>query len=268
MKIGVIGNLAKIKNENIMKELVAALNEAGYEVERFPSHKAIFGVDLVIVLGGDGAILHAGAVAAPQNIPIIGVNYGNVGFLTELEREDLLKVVPLVQAYERNECKILKRSLLEICVDGEVYYALNEVALQRDYATGLTTNPQILKLRLHTQSGDIPLAGDGALLATPTGSTAYSLSAGGAIIAPEVPVFMLTPICAFSMSARPMVFSDEEQFTFSVEKGKALLLVDGKAVATLAENDKIEVRKAPFVAQFPTKNEKNFFKKIKNKLNG
>lgn len=268
MKIGVIGNAAKIKDENVIKTLINALNEAGYEVVRFPSHKAIAGVDLVIVLGGDGAILHAGAVAAPQNIPIIGINYGNVGFLTELEKDCLLDVVPLIQSYEQGECKTLTRSLLEVRVDEDVYYALNEVALQRDYATGLTSNPQILKIRLHTANGDIPISGDGALLATPTGSTAYSLSAGGAIVAPEVPVFMLTPICAFSMSARPMVFSDEGEFSFSVEKGRALLLVDGKAVATLAEGDCIEARKASFVAKFPTKNEKNFFTKIKNKLNG
>ena len=268
MKIGVIGNAAKIKDENVIKTLVIALNKAGYDVVCFPSHSAIEGVDLVIVLGGDGAILHAGAVAAPQNIPIIGINYGNVGFLTELEKERLLDVVPLIQSYEKRECKILTRSLLEVHVDGDVYYALNEVAIQRDYATGLHSNPQILKIRLHTESGNIPISGDGALLATPTGSTAYSLSAGGAIVAPEVPVFMLTPICAFSMSARPMVFSDKDEFAFSIEKGRGLLLVDGKAVATLAEGDSIKARKAPFAAKFPTKNEKKFFIKIKNKLNG
>ncbi|MBQ8374624.1 MAG: NAD(+)/NADH kinase [Clostridia bacterium] len=266
MKVGVIGNAHKIKNERVIEELISRLQENGFETARFSSHREIENVDLVIVLGGDGAILHAATVAAPQNIPIVGVNYGNVGFLTEFEREEVFNVVELLLAYQKGDCTILNRSLLEVSVDGESYYALNEIAIQRDYACG--TSPQILTIRVKTESGDIPLAGDGALLSTPTGSTAYSLSAGGAIITPEAPVFLLTPICAFSMSARPMVLSDDEQFEFTVEKGKALLLVDGKAVATLRENDGVTVKKAPFTAHFPTQNEKNFFNKIKNKLNG
>ena len=158
--------------------------------------------------------------------------------------------------------------MIEVSVDGERYFALNEVALQRDYASGLTNNPQILRLMISSGNGEISISGDGALLATPTGSTAYSLSAGGAIVAPEVPVFLLTPICAFSMRARPMVFYDDEQFVFKVEKGKGLLLVDGKAVATLSEGDKINVKKSKFAAEFLTRKESCFFTKIKNKLNG
>ena len=159
-------------------------------------------------------------------------------------------------------------SILKATVEGAEYYALNEITIQRDYASGLSTNPQILKLLAAVGEGEIPIAGDGALLATPTGSTAYSLSAGGAIVAPEVPVFMLTPICAFSMRARPMVFSEEGEFKFTIQKGRALLLVDGKAVATLAENDTVIAEKAQFNAEFLTRTESCFFTKIKNKLNG
>ena len=268
MRIGLIGNQAKIGNDHVMSGLTSALQSHGHAVTYFASHKLIQDVDLVIVLGGDGAILHAATVAAPQDIALIGINYGNLGFLTELEKEDVDKVIDLVQLYQKNECKILNRSLVQVSIEEETYYALNEITIQRDYASGFVENPQILKLRVATENGNISISGDGALVTTPTGSTAYSLSAGGAIIAPEVPVFMLTPICAFTMGARPMVFSDREVFNFTVEKGKALLLVDGKAVATLAEKDIVRVEKAPFTAKFPTQNEKNFFNKVKNKLNG
>ena len=268
MKIGIVGNVAKIKDEQVIKTLTEQLQERGFETVRFSSHLQIDGVSVVIVLGGDGAILHAATVAALKGIRIVGVNYGNVGFLTEFERNELEQVVPLLEEFRAGNCNILHRSILKTTVEGEEYYALNEIALQRDYASGLMDNPQILKLLVSAGAGEIPIAGDGALLATPTGSTAYSLSAGGAIVAPEVPVVLLTPICAFSMSARPMVFSDEDKFCFEVKKGKALLLVDGKTVAVLTEKDSICVQKAQFTAEFLTRKEKCFFTKIKNKLNG
>ena len=268
MKIGIVGNLAKIKDEQVITRLAERLQNSGFEVVRFASYAAIDEVSAVIVLGGDGAMLHAATVAAPKGIRVVGINYGNVGFLTEFEKNELDEVVPLLEEFRAGKARILNRSILKATVDGVEYYALNEVALQRDYASGILDNPQILKLLAKAGAGEIPIAGDGVLLATPTGSTAYSLSAGGAIVAPEVPVVLLTPICAFSMSARPMVFSDGDEFCFEVKKGKALVLIDGKAVATLAEKDSICVEKAQFTAEFLTRKGKCFFTKIKNKLNG
>ena len=110
--------------------------------------------------------------------------------------------------------------------------------------------------------------GDGLLICTPTGSTAYSLSAGGAIITPEVPVFMMTPICAFSMRSRPIVFSNEDEFIVRIQKGNGIILLDGKVVASLPEGGEIQVRKAPFTANFPVQEGSDFFARIKNKLNG
>ena len=267
MRVGLMGKTAKIGDPTLLRTLSDALEGNGHQVALFSNYTQIQGVDVVVVLGGDGALLHAATVAAPQGIALVGINYGNLGFLTEFEKQDVFQVVDLLSAYADGSCKILNRSILQLTVDGETYYALNEVAIQRDYASGFSENPQILKLQVAAENGMVSIAGDGALLTTPTGSTAYSLSAGGAIIAPEVPVFMLTPICAFTMGARPMVFSDEDIFDFTVEKGKALLLVDGRAVATLSQKDTVRAVKAPFTAQFITQNEKNFFNKVKNKLN-
>ena len=148
------------------------------------------------------------------------------------------------------------------------YYALNEIAIQRDYGALATRSTQILRLGVEAREGKDVIAGDGWLLCTPTGSTAYSLSAGGAILTPEVPVFMMTPICAFSMRARPIVFSDTDEFTISIEKGKAVVLTDGGVVASLPEGVKMHVKKAPFTADFPVKEDSDFFARVRNKLNG
>ena len=167
---------------------------------------------------------------------------------------------------KKKDCRILKRSLLSFTLNGETHYGLNEVALQRYYDERHPDEPQILKLKIKVGDGIDEISGDGVLISTPTGSTAYSLSAGGAILTPEVPAFLLTPVCAFSMNKRPIVFPDSEQFEISVLRGKALLLVDGRVVGSLSGGEQLTVKKAPFAAEFPIREESDFFAKIKNKL--
>ena len=163
----------------------------------------------------------------------------------------------------------LKRSILEVIINGESYYALNEIAIQRNYGQLVERigQTQILKLQINGDEGSDLICGDGVLFCTPTGSTAYSLSAGGAILTPEVPVIMMTPICAFSMRARPIVFSDSSVFSVKNVKGNAVILVDGKAIATLNQEQEIRIQKAPFTADFPVKNDLDFFTKVRKKLN-
>ena len=271
MKIGVLGKINKIgtvETTETMEEIVSFLTESGYETVRFSSHKEIEGVDAVIVLGGDGAILHAAVVAAQKGIKIIGINYGTLGFLTEYEKDERERVKELLSALEKGLCRIVKRSILQVSIGEKTFYALNEVAFQRDCGSVTIKTPQILKLNVRTNEGETLVSGDGVLICTPTGSTAYSMSAGGAILTPEVPVFMLTPICAFSMRARPIVFSDNETFNVTTVRGKATLLLDGHVVATLGEGAEIRVKKAPFTADFPAREQSGFLSKVRNKLNG
>jgi NAD+ kinase len=268
MKIGVLGNLAKVKTEETLQELIAFLQDCGYETMRFSTSKEIDGVDVVLILGGDGAILHASVEAARKNVKIIGINYGHLGFLTEYEKDERERVKELLQALEREECRIVKRSLLELTIKNRVYYALNEISIQRDYGLISTNSTQILRLEVQAKEGKDTIAGDGLLICTPTGSTAYSLSAGGAILTPEVPVFMLTPICAFSMRARPIVFEDTDVFKIRISQGKSMILADGRVVAALAEGEEITIRKAPFTADFPVKENSDFFARVRSKLNG
>ena len=268
MKIGVLGNLNKIKTAETLKEIVAILQDLGHETVVFSSHKEIDGVDVVLVLGGDGAILHSAVISAQKGIKIIGINYGTLGFLTEYEKAERERVKDLISSLEAGLCRIVKRSLLEVKIADKTYYALNEIAIQRDYGLLSTNSTQILKLEVEAKEGKDVIAGDGLLFCTPTGSTAYSLSAGGAILTPEVPVFMMTPICAFSMRARPIVFADTDEFTVRVAKGRSIIQADGNVVATLPEGAEIYIKKAPFTADFPVKDGSDFFARVRNKLNG
>ncbi len=268
MKVGILGNVHKLKTGQTLDELAAFLQECGYETVRFSTPKEIEGVDVVLILGGDGAILHAAVTAAQRGVKIIGINYGTLGFLTEYEKDEVTRVKELLDSLEKGSCRIIKRSLLEVCVGDRKHYALNEIVLQRDYGAIASTSTQILRVKVDSNEGSYSLAGDGALLCTPTGSTAYSLSAGGAILPPEVPVFMMTPICAFSMRARPIVFADTDEFSLTVEKGKSIVMADGRVITALPEGGAIRIKKAPFTADFPVKADSDFFARVRNKLNG
>ncbi len=268
MKVGVLGNPHKIKSVQTMQELISFLQDVGYQTVSFTSYKDIDGVDVVLVLGGDGAILHASVIAAKKNIKLIGINYGTLGFLTEYEKDEKERVKELLDSLAAENCRIIKRSLLQLTIKEKSFYALNEISIQRDYGALATASTQILRLDIEAKEGNDAIAGDGILFSTPTGSTAYSLSAGGAILTPEVPVIMMTPICAFSMRARPIVFSDNDEFTVRVAKGNCMVLADGGVVAALPQGAEMKIRKAPFTADFPVKDNADFLERVRNKLNG
>lgn len=267
MKIGILGKITKIETIESIEFLVQYLHSLGHETVVFSNQNEIDGVELVIVLGGDGAILHAAVPAAKKNIKILGINYGHLGFLTTYEKDECEKIGELLSALENNTCGIVRRSLLELEIGGKVFYALNEIAIQRDYGLTGDVATQILKLQLTAKEGCDEIAGDGILICTPTGSTAYSLSAGGAILTPEVPVFMMTPICAFSMRARPIVFSNNEVFNIKILKGQAIIQIDGVTLTTFPEGTEMKIKKAPFTADFPARENADFFARMRNKLN-
>ena len=267
MKIGILGKISKVKTSETIDSLVDYLSSLGHETISFTNQNEIDGVDVLIVLGGDGAILHAAVPAAKKNIKIIGINYGHLGFLTEYEKNEREQVKELLTQLEKGTCRIVRRSLLRLEILGNTYYGLNEIAIQRDYGLTNAHTTQILKLEIAAKEGVDYISGDGALICTPTGSTAYSLSAGGAILTPEVPVFMLTPICAFSMRARPIVFADTDEFKICINKGKAIIQIDGETLNVFPEGTEMYIKKAPFTADFPVKENSDFFARVKNKLN-
>ena len=264
MRVGIMGNKARLDDKGVIGRLAGFLESKGYGISVFENCEEIGGVEALVVLGGDGAILHAAAAAARKGIRVIGINYGTLGFPTEYGRAETQRVAELLSALEKGECSILRRSMLELRTGDRLFYALNEIAFQRDYMSGA----QLVRLEVVRNGGEsLEMLGDGTIICTPTGSTAYSLSAGGAILAPDAPVFMITPLYAFSFRSRATVFPDTDEFRVRAVRGRVAVFVDGKEVAAMEEGEEADVKKAPFTADFPVRGGSCFLNKIRTKLN-
>lgn len=219
--------------------------------------------DMLIAFGGDGTILRAARAAAPYSLPILGVNMGTMGFMAELEKEDVGRILPAVSgAYV-----IERRMMLDVDLvrDGTVIFsdfALNDVVI-----AGMT---KIVDLRLFGDGQKIShFSGDGAIISTPTGSTAYSMAAGGPIVEPNAENIIVTPICAHVLAAKAFVLAPERHVTVElghIKANPAYLSVDGGPSLGLVSGDIINVRKSAKVTLFVHLSDKSFYKKVSEKL--
>jgi NAD+ kinase len=226
------------------------------------------GADLVLALGGDGTVLGAARLAAPLGVPILGANLGGFGFLTEVASTDLLAALPEVVA---GDYRIVERMMLhaELIRAGQPVHrltALNDVVISRSAFSRL--------VRLRVSINDDYLAtfpADGVIISTPTGSTAYSLSAGGPVADPQIQVLLLTPICAHTLSARPLVISGDSAIEVMVESAftppqQLALTIDGQVSYNPETNDVLRVEKAPFAAKFVGLGRSSFHERLRTKL--
>lgn len=265
MKIGIVYKKEKVRDKDVVPRLISRFRSRGCAVKVIHTGAELHGVDCVVVLGGDGALLHAAVIAGKQDIKVVGVNYGNLGFLSEFEAAETDKVVDLVCG----EHTVLPRTILEINLDDKTVYALNETVLQRDYTRSY--GHQVARFGLILNGEKIQnYVADGLAIATPTGSTAYSLSAGGSILAPDVRAFIVTPICAMGLRTRPLVVSDSGEFSFdlSEEKEDLKLYADGRPVGTVTKTTRLTIRRAPFTAEFVTRDINRLFQAVNRKLFG
>lgn len=223
------------------------------------------GIDVLFVLGGDGTILTVASACALRGVKIIGINYGHLGFLAEFEREKLDEAVALVAG---GAFSTHKRTMLSVEYGGEEYLALNDLVIQRNTGGAHFCNTVSLHAEIDGATVD-NFSSDGIIVSTPTGSTAYSLSAGGSILTPDIGAFILTPICAHSLHSRPVVFSDGSTLTIRALKGgeRPLLIVDGRAEREISANQTVTVKKSAHTVEFITNSQKNFFDKLLIKLN-
>ncbi len=287
-KAGILYNDAKPAAKRSSEALSRWFQEQGWEVCVAPNWGGILGyakpdspvcltkvdslapagfdetMKFAIVLGGDGTVLAAARQLAPKGIPLLAVNTGHLGFLTEtylthleeaakaaiagdyiLDRRSML----LVQAYRGNE---LRWEVL----------SLNEMVLHREPLTSMC--------HFEITIGDhspLDVAADGIILATPTGSTAYALSAGGPVITPSLPVLQLIPICPHSMASRALVFPDTEEVWISPASPQALVLVvDGNAGCYILPEDQIRVVRAPYWTDLIRLRRPEFFRIMREKL--
>lgn len=222
-------------------------------------------IDLLIVLGGDGTILGLTTYASRNHIPVVGINAGKLGFLTEFETFEMETAVRLIKD---GKLKADERILLEIRVGGSAYYALNDCVFQRlCEENNAGSMVAALSVTLDETLVD-EVVGDGVIVSTPTGSTAYSLSAGGPILAPDIESFCITSISAHSLHHRPIVYDSRTPCTVRVEGGGAVgLFCDGKLLKRLSKHDEVKISRAQHAVTFLRKKDSNFYKRLLLKLN-
>ena len=195
---------------------------------------------LAIVLGGDGTFIAVARQLAPHNVPIIGVNLGRLGFLTDLTLSNLTESLPRLLAGEYREERRVLLSVVSSLANAEQYLAVNDVVVNRGGATSLVD----LEISLNDRFA-YGFRADGVIVATPTGSTAYALSAGGPIMAPFVNAFTIVPIAPHALTNRPIVVADDSVIRITVARAReALASIDGHHVIPLTEGDSVEIKRA------------------------
>ncbi len=231
------------------KELILALKSVGISsttnylggLPESEGMSAARDFEIAIVLGGDGTILRAAELVLGTDIPILGINLGNVGFLAEINRPSADELAAAIAAKDyRGESRLLLRH--EVRRDGEVIasgWALNEFTIERSHSQMVAVFVQI---------DDRPLSRwgcDGVICATPTGSTAYAFSAGGPVLWPEVEAIVVLPLAAHALFSRPMVISPASTVVIDIESPEAMVTADGMRKIPLQAGDRVFVSKSP-----------------------
>lgn len=209
---------------------------------------ATYAIDGVIAFGGDGTLLHVARALGERQVPVLGINRGHLGYLAEWPREEMFAGLA---AFLEDRAEVAARMMLECltCCDGEkacsIGFALNDVSV-----TSATGRMAVLDVAIDGKPVS-HLRGDGVIVATPTGSTAYSLSAGGPILSPLLRAMVLTPICPHELAMRPLVLSAQEDLTIAMAErsAPARIAVDGREACSLSAAARVEIRAARRVFQ-------------------
>lgn len=287
-KVGIIYNDIKPAACQVAQEWQEKLTQLGYAVylttgvggllgysspERPICHTPIeslvppdFDEDMAfaLVLGGDGTVLSAFRQLAPTGVPLLAVNTGHMGFLTEAYLNQLPQAIEQVL---ENNYKIEERAMLSVQLfheDQLIWEALclNEMVLHREPLTSMCH----FEVEIG-QHAPVDIAADGVIISTPTGSTAYSLSAGGPVITPGVPVMQLTPICPHSLASRGLVFPETEPVVIrSANPDPLVMVVDGNAGCYVLPKDWIRTSRSAYSARFIRLQSQEFFKVLREKL--
>lgn len=221
--------------------------------------------DLLICFGGDGTILHASKAATRAGVPILGVNIGTMGFMAELESSELKALSRLATG----EYTVEERMMLHVRAEHEGQVVLEEDALN-DAVITKGAVARIIQMAVSCDDVEMmSFGGDGVIICTPTGSTAYSMSAGGPIVEPTAQNIIITPICAHDMRTKTVVTSAQRVITVEIGRigrKNAFLSVDGGRALRLNTGDKVTVTKAADTTKLVHLSEKSFFEIVKNKF--
>ncbi|HEY5891561.1 MAG TPA: NAD(+)/NADH kinase [Acidimicrobiia bacterium] len=240
--------------DQFSRKLVDALQNRGVAVTTVAGE-----ADLVIAVGGDGTMLSAAAVAHAADLPVLGFNLGTLGFLTTADPEDLQSVVSrLVDG----DYDIDNRMTVAARTHGGVFHGVNDVVIEK------VDNQRLVELEVAI--GGVEFAtyrSDGLIVASPTGSTAYSFSAGGPLVSPAVDAIVLTPVAAHSLFSRSIVLPAEQEITITVHRDRAVKVsVDKQNLGELGNGDKVVVTRGDRPVQFVTFGSPSFAGLVKDKF--
>jgi len=280
MKAAIIVNLSKEAAISCAEKIAVLLYGQGVSVAMPIENKAFFYMncvtyyysleqllmhtDAAITVGGDGTIIHTAKYAARTNTPLIGVNVGRLGFAADVEAEEIDSLTRLKTGDFTTESRLLLD--VEVIKDGasQHYLAVNDAVVAHGELS------KIVDLTLSLDGEEISkYRADGLLFSTPTGSTAYSLSAGGPILSPQMRCILMTPVCPHSLFSRSVVFDEEAQLSVSVkipDGCSCVLTVDGEENIDIHEADSVIIRRSDLNLRLLSLKKRNFYKKLNEKL--
>lgn len=280
MKVAILPNLDKPKAQEYTSKIIQKLFSLGAHVLMYNKYQPHFSMeqivfypdfyemldfcDIVITIGGDGTIIHAAKHAAMADKPVLGVNLGRIGFVAGLEKEELDKLSLLTTgAYNIEERMMLEVSYTH---DGETetMIALNDAVISKGALS------RIIDLNVSFNGNKIcHYRADGLIVSTPTGSTAYSLSAGGPVVEPTMKCILLTPICTHSLFSRSVLFGEDASLTVTAsarDESEVYLTIDGERSIHLEEGDSVSIRRAMINVNLIQLKDMDFYEVLGEKL--
>ncbi len=270
LRLGVLPNREKDPDLNVTRMLLAILRENGAAVVLEEEIAARLGAmelasqaenlftqcDMAIAIGGDGTMLQVARGASASGVPVLGINLGHMGFLQEVEVGEMREAM---NALCRGDYRIESRMMLSARIDGRApdpIYAINDISIAKG------TKSRLIYVDAYVGGQPIgEFAADGVIVATPTGSTAYSLSAGGPVVCPEMDCILFTPICPHTLHTRPVVMAAEETIRLQVwdRDSDVVLTVDGQVPMPLHAGEWVTLKRGPYCVQFVRLKPRNFF---------
>ena len=269
MKIGVYTNLNKDRDSATAKKFIAILQQKGVSYKFYSDRKQenetherlrelTDGVDVLVAFGGDGTMLNIVPYCAVKNIPMLGVNLGHLGFLTEVNADMLEESADRLI---RGDYFCEKRSMISVENGENSFIALNEVVLAK------ADNSNICSIAVDIDGVRADkVRADGVMVSTPTGSTGYSLSCNGSILSPDLNALIINAICPHSLHFCPMVISDNSRVDLSGDSSDLRLTIDGKIVSFVEDPQCITIKKCDYAATFIRFEKYSFYSKLVKKL--
>lgn len=278
MKFGMFANITRRGARQAIDTFVNWARESGHqivlsdELEEFTGDHLIYvpradvasQVDIVVSMGGDGTILATARQIGSSGTPILGINLGSLGFLTQLTPRQLVQALDDIVG---GNYQIEERMLLKVEVEGDQQpgykYALNDVVVDKGAVS------RLIEVQFRVNGEDIvTYRADGLVIATPTGSTAYNLAVGGPILHPKMRGILAAPISSFSLSTRPMLFDSDDILELTVKSHDRVvgLTIDGQVMVPLMDTARVTIRRAEFGLKFIVFPENSFYKVLRNKL--